>query len=442
MMTMIGIKEENAMKKIIITLAAIAAAFSMVSCDKETSTPEGNPAIGAKTVIFASTENRMTKTALDGNDSEGYKVVWSAGDSFTIGGETFTLSGEAGKTSGTFEGTVPADGDYTVYYPSTYNGTDWPAAQTYAEGNIAGSPMKAEVTVADSKMPASIKFYNEGGVLRLTVKGTATVASIEVMAAELSTSINLSCGSGVDLTSEGSVFHIAMPSESESATYTDVNIILTDTEGKKCTKAFKGKAGLVIERSKITKASFSASDFKAPVTYNAGDLVEIDGHNGIVVDLGGSLGKVIVATMNVGAKSVNGSDCFGVKKTYDEACAAWSGWRLPTVDELTAFCDPWYLGICGDTYGVEGGTGAVMWNIDGVDGIDLYLPLNDNDEYGNPSDIYWTGTTDDGGATYYYFAPAIDWENDYFPFEADYIRKEAVDKSTNKFLVRLFHNLP
>ena len=430
------------MKKIIVTLAAIAAAFSMVSCDKETSTPEGNPAIGAKTVIFASTENRMTKTALDGNDSEGYKVVWSAGDSFTIGGKTFTLSGEAGKTSGTFEGTVPADGDYTVYYPSTYNGTDWPAAQTYAEGNIAGSPMKAEVTVADSKMPASIKFYNEGGVLRLTVKGTATVASIEVMAAELSTSINLICGSGVDLTSEGSVFHIAMPSGSESATYTDVNIILTDTEGKKCTKAFKGKAGLVIERSKITKASFSANEFKAPVTYNAGDLVEIDGHNGIVVDLGGSLGKVIVATMNVGATVVNDSDdCLGTKMTYDEACAAWSGWRLPTVDELTAFCDPWYLGVCGNTYGVEGGTGAVMWNIDGVDGIDLYLPLNDYDEYDNPSDIYWTGTTDDGGATYYYFAPAIDWENNYFPFEADYIRKEAVDKSTNKFLVRLFHNL-
>ena len=441
MMTMIGIKEENAMKKIIITLAAIAAAFSMVSCDKETSTPEGNPAIGAKTVIFASTENRMTKTALDGNDSEGYKVVWSAGDSFTIGGETFTLSGEAGKTSGTFEGTVPADGDYTVYYPSTYNGTDWPAAQTYAEGNIAGSPMKAEVTVADSKMPASIKFFNEGGVLRLTVKGTATVASIEVMAAELSTSINLSCGSGVDLTSEGSVFHIAMPSGSESATYTDVNIILTDTEGKKCTKAFKGKAGLVIERSKITKASFSANEFKAPVTYNAGDLVEIDGHNGIVVDLGGSLGKVIVATMNVGAESVNGSDCLGTKMTYDEACAAWSGWRLPTVEEFETLCNTWFDGVCGSTE-IGGCNGAVMWDIDGNDGIDLYLPLNDYDEDDNPSDIYWTGTTDDGGATYYYFAPAIDWENNYFPYEADYIRKEAVDKSTNKFLVRLFHNLP
>ena len=429
------------MKKIIITLAAMAAAFSMVSCNKEIATPEGNPAIGAKTVISDSTEDGMTKTALEGNDSEGYAVVWSAGDSFTIGGETFTLIGEAGKTSGTFEGTVPADGDYTVYYPSTYNGTDWPAAQTYAKGNIAGSPMKAQVTVADGKTPASVEFMNEGGILRLTVKGIATVESIEVTAAEPSTSITLSCGSGVALTSEGTVFHIAMPSGSESATYTGVKIILTDTEGKKCTKAFKGTTGLVIERSMITKASFTASDFKAPVTYNVGDKVTIDGHEGIVVDLGGpTLGKVIVATMNVGATSVNEAGCLGTKMTYDGACAAWSGWRLPTEDELTAFCDPFYPGVCGDTYGAEGCSGAVMWNIDGVDGIDIYLPLNGYDEYDNPSDKYWTGTPGSGG-TYYYFAPAIDWEEDYSPLEPEYIQKEAVAKD-NEFLVRLFHNLP
>lgn len=76
----------------------------------------------------------------------------------------------------------------------------------------------------------------------------------------------------------------------------------------------------------------------------------------------------------------------------------------------------------------------------GVDGIDLYLPLNNYDEDANPCDIYWTGTPGSGG-TYYYFAPAIDWENDYSPLEPEYIQKEAVDK-TNEFLVRLFHNLP
>ena len=209
------------MKKIIITLAAIAAAISMVSCNKETATPEGNPEIGAKTAIFASTKNGMTKTALDGNDTDGYDVVWTEGDSFKIGEETFTLTGEAGKTSGTFEGTVPADGDYTVYYPSTYNGTDWPAAQTYVESNIAGSPMKAEVTVADGQVPASI---------------------------------TLDCGDGVEL--DGSlVFNIAMP----AGTYTGVVIKISTTGPNICTKTFKGTSGLVIERSKITAASFTAN---------------------------------------------------------------------------------------------------------------------------------------------------------------------------------------
>ena len=435
------------MKKIITAMAAFAAVFSTVSCDKETITPDSNPASGTKAIIYASTEDGMTRTALSGNDTDGYEVVWSTGDSFTIGGETFTLTGEAGKTSGTFEGTVPADGDYTVYYPSAYNGTDWPAAQTYAEGNIAGSPMKAQVTVADGKTPASVEFMNEGGILRLTVKGTATVESIEVTAAELSTSITLSCGSGVALTSEGTVFHIAMPSGSESATYTGVKIILTDTEGKICTKAFKGTTGLVIERSKITKASFTASDFKAPVTYNAGDKVTIDGHDGIVVDIDGTL--VAVATMNVGATSVNEDGCIGSYMTYDDACdAIWSGWRLPTVDEFETLCHADYPGICGCT-DIWGCSGAMLWDFDGNEEIDLYLPLSEIDEYEGlfPCDKYWTGTAGNDGK-YFYFVPEINWEgaggNTYYPIayeERELPYKEEAAKDS-EFLVRLFHDLP
>ena len=92
------------------------------------------------------------------------------------------------------------------------------------------------------------------------------------------------------------------------------------------------------------------------------------------------------------------------------------------------------------TYGVKDGTGAVMWDIDGVDGIDLYLPLNDYDEDDNPSDIYWTGTPGSDG-TYYYFAPAIEFDGDYSPLEPDYIRKKEADKA-DTYLVRLFHNIP
>ena len=440
------------MKKIIIAIAALSAALSFTSCNKEEVVTGGSDIQPEAPVTVYATTGGMTKTSLSGNDTDGYQVLWSADDEIIFVSQSdpakkafFTLKDGVGKTSGTFvlkDGqTAPEGGPYTVYYPATYDGTNWPASQTYAEGNIAGSPMKAQVTVADGKTPASVEFMNEGGILRLTVKGTATVKSIEVRATELSTSITLSCGPGVALTSEGTVFHIAMPSGSESTTYTGVKIILTDTKGKKCTKAFKGTTGLVIERSMITKASFTASDFKAPVTYNAGDKVTIDDYEGIVVEIDGD--KVIVATMNVGATSVNEDKCIGSYMTYDDACdSIWSGWRLPTVDELTAFCDPFYPGVCGNTdEGTHYYRGVMMWNIDGVDGIDLYLPLNDYDEYDNPSDKYWTGTTDDCGDTYYYFAPAIDWENDYSPLEPDYIRKEPAAKDS-EFLVRLFHDLP
>ncbi len=254
------------MKKIIITLAAIAAAFSMVSCNKETATPEGNPAIGTKAVIFASTEEGMTRTALSGNDTDGYEVVWSTDDSFKIGEETFTLTEGEGTTSGKFEGTVPSNGDYTVYYPSSYNGTDWPASQTYAEDNITGSPMKAEVTVADGQVPASIKFQNEGGILRLTVDAIeqpapVVVKSVTVSAAGLDESITLSCGEGVTIDEDiAKDFYIAIP----AGTYTGTVISFTASDGKVFTKSMKTGKNLVIERSAITTAKFSVKDYTEP----------------------------------------------------------------------------------------------------------------------------------------------------------------------------------
>ena len=242
------------MKKIIIAMAAIAAAFTMASCNKQLVEPENNP-IDGNCIITASTESSLTKTALKGDDEKGYEVVWSEGDSFKIGDNTFTLTAGEGTTNGSFEGTAPLDGTYDVYYPSTYDGSTWPAEQTYTEGNITGSPMKAEVTITDGKASESIKFKNEGGILRLTVKGTATVKSINISATELSKAIILNCGNGVELdNTNGTVFHIAMPLGS----YTKTSIQFTTTSGSTCTKTLKSSA-LAIERSKITPASFTAS---------------------------------------------------------------------------------------------------------------------------------------------------------------------------------------
>ncbi|MCQ2138000.1 MAG: fibrobacter succinogenes major paralogous domain-containing protein [Bacteroidales bacterium] len=244
------------MKKIINTFAAFAVAFTMVSCDKENATSETS----RMAVIFASTENGITRTALDGNDTDGYDVVWSADDSFVIGNKTFTLTEGEDATSGKFEGVIPDDGNYTVYYPSIYNGTDWPASQPYAEGNIAGSPMKASVKVADGNLPASIQFKNVGGILRLTVKNAdEQILTRIVVCADGLEPITLDCNGGVKLTEEGVVFHIAMP-EGE---YDNVRISLK-SGALICRKKLSSSTKLVINRSKITTASFTARDFALP----------------------------------------------------------------------------------------------------------------------------------------------------------------------------------
>ena len=449
------------MKKNTFILMAMTTMFGLSSCDKELFSTENT---NKTFTLFATTETG-TKTALSWNDQEGhYDVVWSEGDQFKIYNKSvgniytkvlyssdFTLESGEGTPNGTFTGsaTLNTGIEYMALYPASiystpYNKTTWPATtQTYTAGKITNSPMFATFTVNEKDQIPTVSFKNMGGILRLTVKGTATVKSIKVSAAELPTPITLDCGDGVELTSEGIDFHIAML----TGTFTGVEITLTDTEGKKCVKSLKGTDGLVVERSMITKAAFTASDFKS--YNNVGSKVTIGGHEGIVVDLGGELGKVIVATMNVGAGSVNGEGCLGSKLAFAESYTAWSGWRLPTVNELTAFCDPGYPGVCGNTDEGTNYKGVMMWDFDGNEEIDLYLPLSEMDEEEGqyPCDKYWTGTPGENDTEKcFYFVPEIDWEgaggNTYFPIACEgRAYKEEANKN-DTYLVRLFHDLP
>lgn len=236
------------MKKIIIAMAAFAAALTMDSCNKEQTVDD--PAEG-NYIVTASTKGALTKTSLNGNDTDGYDVFWSEDDTFNLGGNTFTLIDGAGTTSGTFQGNVPGiNGWKTAYYPSSYDGSNWPAEQTYTEGNITGSPMKADVYCYKGEISGGkVEFKNVGGILRLSVKGTAKVTSITVYTDNMP-DITLDCGNGVDLNNtDGTVFHIAMPAGTHSGT----SVLFTTDNSKYCTKTLK--SNLVINRSEITPAS-------------------------------------------------------------------------------------------------------------------------------------------------------------------------------------------
>ena len=256
------------MKKTLFAISAIAVLLGFTACTSENETLE--PQVSGKTILKAYTEEN-TRTALSQNGA-AYDVVWSEGDAFKIGENTFTLEEGAGTTSGTFESmTSLTNGNYTAYYPTTYDGTTWPTAQTYTAGNITGSPMKA--TFKDTKdVEPSLSFKNEGGILRLKLKGTAKVKSITISATELTNPITLNCGStGVELnTTTATPFHIAVPgADGEGNAYSGLKIVMTDDAGAVCTKTLKSDKTITVQRSKITDISLTASEFKADIPEGA-----------------------------------------------------------------------------------------------------------------------------------------------------------------------------
>ena len=315
------------MKKIIIAMAAMAAAFTMASCNKELAGQGGNATAG-KSVITAHIENDLAKTFLEGDDTKGYEVFWSEGDKLFVSDSYFeewaaeyTLdNASAGSRNGSF-GWLPGDffmnineespregpafvagNMYIALYPSDIVDMDtgayiWKTEQT-CSGTAMYIPMVGTAECTEDGA-ADFMFANLGGLLRLTVKGTATVKSITVLANEPMSGeiaavidddegnmvalmldetddgafdtnkyITLDCGDGVGLSSEGADFYISMPchyaiegTHMVLCGYTGVTITLTDTEGRTCVKKLKDDNQLVIERSHITTASFMASEF-------------------------------------------------------------------------------------------------------------------------------------------------------------------------------------
>ena len=325
------------MKKIIIAMAAIAA-FTMASCNKEQPvSPNENPTVG-KSVITASIENGLTKATLEGDDTKGYEVFWSKDDDLFVGEldknfyynwlAEYTLEDSSiGSPQGTFswhagntfiplnescqEPSFKRGTMYLATYPfdlmeeENHEYLIWKTEQAYADRYI---PMYSELECSEDGV-ADFKFCNLGGVLRLTVIGSASIRSIKISAAEdeamsgvfftteyangicmgetsfelmddfgdVFNYIILDCGeNGVALTGAGTDFYISIPchviydDENKLVVdgYSDVTITLTDTEGRTCVKKLNNKK-LVIERSKITTAKFTASEFKSNVPEGA-----------------------------------------------------------------------------------------------------------------------------------------------------------------------------
>lgn len=246
------------MKKIFKSILAMAAAIGgLASC-----TSGINPENCSDSNIFVrATTEAGTKASLSGDDETGYEVHWQTGDEISIDGRTFILQSGEGTCDGVFQlesGQALSPGTFDAYYPSAYNGSGWLNEQDYVAGNITGSPMKAQAVVSgDGRSISDLHFKNEGGILRITVKGSQDlkVKSVSVTADELSNAITLTCASPVALNEESGVqFHIAMPENKTG--YSNLCVVFKDGDNNAIeTKTLK-QGTLVIKRSNITKASF------------------------------------------------------------------------------------------------------------------------------------------------------------------------------------------
>lgn len=272
------------------------------------------------TIIACTESSDTTKTALLGDDANGYDVVWSEGDEIKIGSETFTLASGAGTTRGTFTGPALSDGSYQAYY-ATSNGKV-PMTQYYTAGKITNAPMHASVTVTGGE--ASIaNFTNIGGLLHLTIKEVkpATIKSIGLLGKLGASDINIvfDCSSSpVALTEAGSEFYIAMP----EGTYTTFSVEMNTTAGGTMTKT--SNKSLVINRSQITNASFKTN------TLNKHEFVNLGLPSGL-----------LWATCNIGAGS---PDEVGTYFAWGETSGKsgdmifnWENYSFGKMEELTKY---------------------------------------------------------------------------------------------------------
>ena len=264
--------EDRTMRKLFISaLSMLAVAMGFTACSSDDDFVS-NPDQSGRIRAYATTEQASaTRTELKGNDTNGYQVFWSADDEITIGGKVFELIEGVGTSTGGFElkygeAKPTVDDDVIAYYPSEYNGTNWPTTQTYVANNIPqGVPMKAtgiSIMYGEGPMVSPISFKNEGGILRLNLKGTAKVASIKISATELTNPITLNCGStGVQLdASTATPFHIAVPGADDPGTaYSGLKIEITDDAGAVCTKTANKAITAALQQDKIPSSPYSAA---------------------------------------------------------------------------------------------------------------------------------------------------------------------------------------
>ena len=424
------------MKKLFVSaLAMLAVALGFTACSSEDELVKETPAQGQKVTVIATTEEPAQRTMLGEQGTDGtYPVFWSADDKITIGGKVFELTEGATTSTGTFELKTDeekpeAGTDVIAFYPASYDGTNWTTSQTYVEDNIPqGVPMKATgiiVEYGERPMISPIWFKNEGGILRLNLKGTAKVASITVSATGLD-AITLNCGEGVELNSETATpFHIAVP----GTAYSGLKIEITDDAGAVCTKT--AKSAITVQRSMITDINLTAGSFVVPTTGTAEATIGGVKTNVKWVQLWAGGPKF--AEYNVGATSATeaGTDMLFSDAAKTGAEYEWgANWCTPSKDQMDELLKA-ATTSGSEKVKCEYTQENTVWGFkftgltDGYTSNSVFFPAQGGDSSDGGAD-YWSGTADGDRA----------WDVSLHYYDGDWNSYWESDFKFNYFLVR------
>lgn len=264
------------MRKFMNIFAAALVMLAAASCEKNEVLPDNNSE-GKVVTLNASINNGGTKTSLGPGVQEGsnpiqYPVYWSENDAIAViqGSNVYEfilIEGDS-TTSAIFQSESATGFDpsqpYNAFYPFSYVSKEnseikytIPTTQTYAENSFASGSVPMVAT--SSNLNDVLEFTSLSGALKLQLKGTESIKSIEVVSSDLNISgtidsdpyntdlttlefigsncykwVILDCGNeGVQLSNEKETNFIIAISKNSKYGGPFLTIIITDTEGNR-----------------------------------------------------------------------------------------------------------------------------------------------------------------------------------------------------------------
>lgn len=423
------------MKRIIFMISALV---TLAACVKEQPFENPGQEITGGPVFTARTEPALSKTALSGNDQNGYQVQWRAGDRVRIdcGIDTawFVATGNGTATSFTFaEGndlSGRTNATFEAFYPN-HNYLD--LVQQYVPGNVDKTPMYSRMDNLPQLEGAVFQFENILGIIRINLSTTLPgkkvrkiqidediypdrgITWFEVRESDghhyaypdygAIDGITLDCGEeGVEIGSTPVPFYI----NAFAHTYQPLIITVSFTDGTYQTRTSRNP--IIVERSRITDISLSFNNMastsisarvKGGGTQEAVQLWA-NGPKWAKFNVGSSLTSYAGVTdyaaagafyTSHGRTPSNNKDQY---TTDDTAALLWGPhWKSPTSTDyynLVNLCDWEYCD--GETVQYETGCKLKGWKVTGRDtGESIFLPMcgsggYDQGVYG----YYWAGT--------------------------------------------------